>query len=166
MRQTSSIHHLLKLLPYMYKCLMTFFTICQTYCCNFHVLDNIFDLGVKQGMGFSQNWNYEWYITLEAVKRYLTHYPLRDVDVTFFKSILQIYILSSLCKVGLGWVPQKRIDGKSTLVQVIAWCCQAPSHHLSQCKGRSMMSPGLNELTHWNKTFNFDKCQILHTRIV
>ena len=30
-------------------------------------------------------------------------------------------------------------DDKSTLVKVMAWCCQATSHYLSQCWPRSML---------------------------
>ena len=41
-------------------------------------------------------------------------------------------------------------EDKSTLVQVMAWCCQATSHYLSQCWPRSvspyMASLGHNEL--------------------
>ena len=36
-----------------------------------------------------------------------------------------------------------RILTKSTLVQVMAWCRQAPSHYLSQCWPRSMSSYGI-----------------------
>ena len=35
------------------------------------------------------------------------------------------------------------IDGKSTLVQVMAWCCQATSHYQSQCWPRSMSLNGV-----------------------
>ena len=34
-------------------------------------------------------------------------------------------------------------DEKSTLVQVMAWCCQATSHYLSQCWLRSMLPYGV-----------------------
>ena len=45
-----------------------------------------------------------------------------------------------------------RSDGKSTLVQVMAWCRQATSHYLSQCWPRSLSSLGHNELTQQNIT--------------
>ena len=35
-------------------------------------------------------------------------------------------------------MPQNLTDEMSTLVQVMAWCCQATSHHLSQCWPRTM----------------------------
>ena len=38
----------------------------------------------------------------------------------------------------IKWLPQHIIDYKSTLVQVMAWCCQATSHYLSQYWPRSM----------------------------
>ena len=41
------------------------------------------------------------------------------------------------------WKPQNLINGKSTLVQVMAWCRQAPSHYLSQCWYRSLSPYGI-----------------------
>ena len=55
------------------------------------------------------------------------------LQVHFFKLILQTTILSTTCAIGLSLVPQNPIDVKSTLLQVMAWCHQAPSHNLSQC---------------------------------
>ena len=71
----------------------------------------------------------------------LTHWFLGEV-VAILKWNLQthlwIYILSTSCGIGLRWVPQNIFNDKSTLVQVMAWCRQAPSHYLSQCWPRSM----------------------------
>ena len=36
-------------------------------------------------------------------------------------------------KIALRWMQMDLTDDKSTLVQVMAWCHQAPSHYLSQC---------------------------------
>ena len=47
--------------------------------------------------------------------QFLTHWFL----------ILQIYILSDSCEIGLRWVPQNPIDDYSTLVQAMAWCREA-----------------------------------------
>ena len=44
-----------------------------------------------------------------------------------------------LCEADLRRVPQDPIDYKSKLVQVMAWCHQAPSHYLNQCWTRSLM---------------------------
>ena len=49
-----------------------------------------------------------------------------------FKLTLQIDILSASCKLVVRRMLPNSIDGKSTLVQVMAWCYQAASHYLSQ----------------------------------
>ena len=58
-------------------------------------------------------------------------------------------------------MPQDLTDDKSTLVQVMAWCCQATSHYLNQCWPRSPTPYGVtigqnelrwclyNETTYW-----------------
>ena len=43
----------------------------------------------------------------------------------------------------LRWMPRKLTDDKSTLVQVMAWCCQATNHYLSQCWPSSMSPYGV-----------------------
>ena len=45
--------------------------------------------------------------------------------------------------IGVRWIPQNSIDDKPTLVQVMAWCHQATSHYLSQCRPRSMSPYGV-----------------------
>ena len=45
---------------------------------------------------------------------------------------------------------QDLIEDKSTLVQVMAWCHQAPSHYLSQCWPRSMSPYGITR-SQWVK---------------
>ena len=37
------------------------------------------------------------------------------------------------CETDLRWMALDFADDKSTLVQVMAWCCQATSHYLGQC---------------------------------
>ena len=59
-------------------------------------------------------------------------------NLLLFKLILWIDILSVSYKIVISTMPQNTID-KSTLVQVMAWCHQAPSHHLSQNWPRSML---------------------------
>ena len=56
-------------------------------------------------------------------------------------------------------MPKDIIDGKTTLVRVMAWCHQAKSHYLSQCWPRSMSlpEPMLTEISdaiccHWATT--------------
>ena len=70
--------------------------------------------------------------------------------VIFIKLCIQIYFLY-WCRVEMvvRRVTKVHIDDKSTLVQVMAWCCQASSHYLSQCCQITwchMASLGLNEL--------------------
>ena len=60
----------------------------------------------------------------------------------FRKFILQLILViggwSISCKIVFKWMPMDLADGKSTLVQVMAWCRQATSHYLSQCWPRSL----------------------------
>ena len=63
----------------------------------------------------------------------------------------------------LRLMPQNLTDDKSTLVQVMAWCRQAPSHYLSQCWPRSLRhlaSLGPNELNlHFSTNYtSFNVC--------
>ena len=44
----------------------------------------------------------------------------------------RIHILSISCEISLMWMPKYFTNDKLTLVPVIAWCCQATRHHLSQ----------------------------------
>ena len=46
-------------------------------------------------------------------------------------------------EIALRWKQLDFTDDKSTLVQVMAWCCQATSHYLSQCWPRSMSPNGV-----------------------
>ena len=41
------------------------------------------------------------------------------------------------------WMPQGLTDDKSTLFQVMAWCCQATCHFLNQCWPRSPTPYGI-----------------------
>ena len=60
--------------------------------------------------------------------------------------ILQIDILSTSPEIGHMWVPLNLINDKSTLVQVMAWYCQATSHYLNQCWLRSLTRYGVTQL--------------------
>ena len=62
----------------------------------------------------------------------------RNFKKVTFQLILVIDGWSISCKIVLKWMPMDLTDGKSTLVQVMAWCRQAPSHYLSQCWPRSL----------------------------
>ena len=78
----------------------------------------------------------------------LTRWPLWDLDVILkiLFSILFYWLVSwDLCTYdnALRWMPQNITDGKSTLVQLMAWCRQATSHYLSLCWPRSMSPYGV-----------------------
>ena len=60
-----------------------------------------------------------------------------------FKQILVIDDWGISSEIALTWKPQDLTDDKSTLVQIMAWCRQATSHYLSQCRPRSMSPNGV-----------------------
>ena len=68
----------------------------------------------------------------------------RNLRKVIFQLILVIDGWSISCKIVFKWTPMDLTDGKSTLVQVMAWCRQATSHYLSQCWPRSLMPYGFN----------------------
>ena len=55
-----------------------------------------------------------------------------DFEYINLKRHLEIDILSTLT-----WMPEYLFDGNSTLVQVLAWCCEEASHYLIQCWPKS-----------------------------
>ena len=65
----------------------------------------------------------------------------------FKKSIFNLVSLTGICRTSyantLRGMPQDLTDGKSTLVQVMAWCRQAASHYLNQCWPRSLLPYGV-----------------------
>ena len=63
--------------------------------------------------------------------------------VLVFKLISRIDILSISSEIAFKWMPQHLTDDYSTLVQVIDWCRKATSHHLNQCRPRSMTPKGI-----------------------
>ena len=54
-----------------------------------------------------------------------------------------ISFMITSCEIALRWMQQNTFDDKSTSVQVMAWCCQAPSHYMSQCWHSSMSPCGI-----------------------
>ena len=55
------------------------------------------------------------------------------------------------CEIALIWMSLDLTDDQSTLVQVMAWCCQAKSHYLSQCWPRCLSLYGVTrpEWVNW-----------------
>ena len=50
-----------------------------------------------------------------------------------FRLIIQHSSLGTCCEIALRWMPENLTNKRSTLLQVMAWCRQAPSHYLNQC---------------------------------
>ena len=80
----------------------------------------------------------------------LTHWHLGNLKkknrLVTFKPNLLIDGWSISCEIALMWFSMDLTDDISALVQVIAWCCQASSHYLSQCWLWSMSPYGITRL--------------------
>ena len=73
----------------------------------------------------------------------LDHWDFQNVILKF---ILSIDILGVSCEIIIvRWVPQISNNGKSTLVQVMAWCRQASSHYLNHRWARSPTPYGVTK---------------------
>ena len=66
-----------------------------------------------------------------------------DFKNLIFNLVLLIVIFRCSHDNALRWMPQDLTDDKSTLVQVMVWCCQATSHYLSQCWVSSLSPYGV-----------------------
>ena len=77
----------------------------------------------------------------------LTHWPLGNLNEilghVIFKQILVIDGWGISCEIAPIWMSLDFNDDQSTLVQVMAWCCQATSHYLSQCWPRPLTPYGV-----------------------
>ena len=77
------------------------------------------------------------------------HCPQRDMtliwNVNFFQHILMIDISSISSEIIFRWIPQAFTDEKSTLIQVMNWCCQATRHHTNKCHLSSMSPYGITK---------------------
>ena len=71
-----------------------------------------------------------------------------DYKNSVCKLVLLIDMLRASLDRALRWMSWDLTDGKSTPVQVMAWCHQATSHNLSQCWPRSMSPSGVTR-PHW-----------------
>ena len=78
-----------------------------------------------------------------------------------FKSVISSQILqikfSSFCDVAIRQMPQNSFHDKSTLVQVMAWCCRATSHYLNQCWHRSGLPYSITR-PQWVNSFHAVVC--------
>ena len=88
-----------------------------------------------------------------------TQWPMGDVAVISkvqFSNLLYRIVAWAFTVELLSWLLQDLAKEKSTVVQVMAWCRQATSHYLSQCRAISILhchvaSLGHNELTDWGR---------------
>ena len=102
--------------------------------------------------------NHQWAVDMSLS---LTHWSLGNLDAILKKSIFNLVSLTGICKTSyantLRWMPLDLTEGKSRLVQVMAWCPQATSHYLSQCWSRSI-SPNGAIRPQWVNDFPSWKC--------
>ena len=96
---------------------------------------------------FSRMWNI-------LVNQYL-HYSwgwilccFDSCDAVFCISLLRTHFMiksfSTSHEITLSWMSQNTFGDKSILVLVMAWCCQATSPYLNQCRPRSSMPYGIS----------------------
>ena len=63
--------------------------------------------------------------------------------------------------------PQNTFDGKSTLDQVMAWCRQATSHYLSQCRPRCISAYGVTRPQWVNQVYSaIAQRELIHLHII
>ena len=63
-----------------------------------------------------------------------------NFKIVIFPCTLRNEFWSIFREIASRYMSQNPIDDKSTLVQMMAWCLQAPSHYLSQCWPRSLLT--------------------------
>ena len=80
-----------------------------------------------------------------------------------FQLLFWIEILSG--KIFVMIMPPNSIDDKSTLVQIMAWCHQAPSHYLNQYWPISLMPYGIPRLQK-STTVGLSSCFTKHYNIL
>ena len=115
--------------------------------------------------GVVKRWHHWW----QAIGNHSTDFEVNSLapgksGCDFKNSIFNLVSMTGICKTSyaniLRWMPQDLTDGKSTLVQVMAWCRQAPSHYLSHCWPRSMTPNGVTRPQWVNQLF-YVKCIFL-----
>ena len=88
---------------------------------------------------------------LQYQQEYMPFYSLAPGKFEWNFRYLILQIISVIdgwgisCELALRWMSLSLTDDKSTLVQVMAWCCEATSHYLSQCWPRSLSSYGVTK---------------------
>ena len=99
---------------------------------------------------WSQTPHFLWWMQFRILSlSYLTHWPLRDFERNFIEQIEADFLIDGWDisgEVGLRLTSLVHTYDTSTLVQVMGWCRQAPSHYLSQCWPRSVLAYGIIRL--------------------
>ena len=85
--------------------------------------------------------------------------PLGGHQRNYFEFIEAGSVIS--CEMALSWLSLDLTDNQSTLAQVMAWCRQATSHYLSQCRHRSMSAYGVTR-PQWVDSFYFGRCDYVY----
>ena len=93
---------------------------------------------------------YDWHFRTEMLLfLFVNSLAPGKSECDFKNSIFNLVSLTGICRTSyantLRWMPLDLTDGKSTLVQVMAWCRQATSHYLNQCWPRSMSPYGVTK---------------------
>ena len=92
-----------------------------------HVCCETFHLDIHEKVSFTiYHWSYWWIGAEQATSRFLNQWWQRFM---LSYSISRTHWVNSLRPSDAIW----RHRSMSTLVQVMAWCCQAASHYLNQC---------------------------------
>ena len=86
----------------------------------------------------------------------LSHWPLGNFRYVIFKRILVTDGWGISCEIALIWMSLYFTDDQSTLVQVMAWCRQAPSHYLNQCWHRSLSPYGITGPQWVKSSYSFE----------
>ena len=79
-----------------------------------------------------------------------------------FKQILVIDSWRICCEIAVIRMSLDFTDDQSTLVQVMAWCRQAPSHYLSHCWPRSLSPYGIARPQWVNKWYQLIDHELMH----
>ena len=85
-----------------------------------------------------------------------------NLRYAIFKFSWVIDVCGITCEFTLKRLSHDFTDDKSTLVQVMVWCCEATNHYLSQCWPTSTRPLGHNESTYWDLVLHVGRNQLAH----
>ena len=108
-----------------------------------------------------------WLIYVACDKKLNSLWPGRflwNFRWVLFKPITVIDGWDTCCEIALRKMSLDLTDDQLTLVQVMAWYHQAPSHYLSQCWPRSLSPYGVTR-PHWVNVGQCFLCPVCCTKI-